>query len=68
MAWRGQDKRLLDVFSNGRVCQATTIKEDEEERDNDDNKHNKDNNNLQPLTNDDLTIVGERTRRLLDSV
>ena len=43
-----------------------TINEDEEETDDDDNEHNEDNDNLQPLTNDDLAIVGERARHLLD--
>ena len=40
--------------------------EDEEETDNHVNKHNKDDNDLQPLTNNDLAIVGECARRLLD--
>ena len=39
---------------------------DEKETENHDNKHNKDENNLQPLTNDNLVIVGEHARHLLD--
>ena len=39
---------------------------DEEETDNQNNKHNEDDNNLRPLTNDDLAIAGECARRLLD--
>ena len=58
---------MRSVFCTDPTEEDKDNKDKEETHDHND-KHDKDNNNLQPLTNDDLTIVGERTRRLLDSV